>query len=100
MTLTSEIADFEPEHQKELDEFVICFDGPSKSVIRDDSKPLGMAVVAAASLGLETLVGVKRLSGAIVFFRDDGKPVHAYSFSAGTASVLVSRPVPTGSLEA
>jgi hypothetical protein len=92
ISVTGEVGDFEPSPQKELDEFVLGFDGPSTAAIRDASESLTTAVIAAMSLELESLAGIAKLSDTTVFFRNDGKPVYAYSASLGAASVLLSLP--------
>lgn len=99
VTLSGEVPDLIPTHQQETDDYVVCFDGPSRAEVRDAAEPLATAVIAAVKLAVEPLVGVKKLSDRVVFFRDDGKPIYAYSFS-GSASGLVSYPFPGDSIAA
>jgi hypothetical protein len=100
ISVTREVADFELSHQQELDEFVVGFGGPSKSAIREESVEVATSVLAATSLGSDNIVGIKKLGDSVVFFRSDGKPVHAYTFSGGTASAFVSRTASPETLQA
>src|SRR5271157_4814314 len=93
VTFTGEVEDFTPSQQRECENFIFTFDGPSTKPIREASEASIIAIIAAITLASESVIGVERVSDSVVFFRQDGKAIYAYAVSGGAASCYVSRPI-------
>ncbi len=86
-------ASFAPSHVRELEQFAVCFDAVPEDWKDGLSRGEVSALIAALGVTLPKLIGVEKVSEAIVFFRDDGKPVFTFRFIMGRARAYVSSPV-------
>jgi hypothetical protein len=90
---------FSPSHERELESFVVCFDGASKQEIQLDSEPKIQAALSALTLAIDNVLGITKVSDSVVFFREDGKPIYSYTGLAGSAKLFVSQPISISSVE-
>lgn len=79
---------FTPSNQGEKEEFVICFNGASKEPIRETSEPHIITALSALTLAASNIQGVQQVVNAVVFFRDDNKPVYSYTSSASATAYV------------
>jgi hypothetical protein len=93
VTGEGEVPSFNPTHQRDAEDFIVCFDGADKGTIRARFHDKLTALLNSIVSEAETVIGIKRVTDSVVFFREDGKPVYSYSFSAGAVGVSVSRPL-------
>jgi len=83
-----EVDDFTAPHQQEYDDFVTCLDGVAKGSIRSAVADQITAIITAIVISVDNVLGIKKVTDAVVFFRDDGKPVYSYTITAsGTGYV-------------
>jgi hypothetical protein len=87
-----EVSDFTAFSQQEYAEFVVYVDGVAKGPIRSATANQIMAIITAIAILVDNVLGVKKVTDAIVFFRDDGKPVYSYTFT-GSATGYISKPL-------
>lgn len=86
-----EVASFNPTHEKDADDFIVCFDGADKGEIRARFHAKLTALLNSMSSEAESVIGIRKVADPVVFFREDGKPVYSYTFSAGSVGAYVSR---------
>ena len=91
------VPSYSPSSERELDQFIVCFDGIDKSAIRAETEPLVPNVIASLLLATGQVIGADFVTSSIVSFRDDGKPIYSFTFSA-QASGFVASPLDAGSI--
>jgi hypothetical protein len=92
-----EVADFDPQPQRELTDYVIALDEAPKQEIRARYEAVIHALLAAFAIAAEHLCAVKKVADAITFIREDGKRLYCYKLG-GSASAYVSSPLRTDAL--
>ena len=90
---------FSPSHERELENFVVCFDGASRQEIQLNSELQIQAALSAFTLAIDNILGITKVSDSVVFFREDSKPVYSYTGLVGSAKLSVSKPVSVSSVE-
>ena len=88
-----EVPSFNPSHEKDAEDFIVCFDGADKDEIRARFHTRITALINSITSEVESVIGIRKVSDSVVFLRDDGKPVYSYTFSGGSARLYVSRPL-------
>ncbi len=88
-----EVASFNPSHERDAEDFMICFDGVDKSEIRARFRDKLNAVLLSVVSEAESVIGVRRLTEPVVFFQEDGKPVYSYTHSVRGVGAFVSGPL-------
>lgn len=87
-----EVADFDPQPQRELSGYVLAIDDAPKMEIRSKHESSVHGLLAAIAIASEHLCGVKKVADSVVFVREDGKPLFCYTLS-GSANAYVSSPL-------
>jgi hypothetical protein len=95
-----EVPSFNPTHQRDADDFIVCFDGADKGAIRAQFHDKLTALLNSIVSKVDTVIGIRKVADAVVFFREDGKPVYSYTFSGGPVRVYVSRPLADDQVQA
>ena len=85
-----EVTSFSPTHERDTEDFIVCFEGADKDEIRARFRDKLNALLISLISEADSVIGLKRLTDHIVFFQDDGKPVYSYTFSGGAVSAYVS----------
>jgi hypothetical protein len=88
-----EVPSFNPMHEKDAEDFIVCFDGADKGEIRARFHDKLTALLNSMISEAESVIGIRRVADPVVFFREDGRPVYSYTFSAGSVGAYVSRPL-------
>jgi hypothetical protein len=88
-----EVPSFDPTHERDADDFIVCFDGADKAAIRALFQDKVAALLNSVVSEAETVIGIRTLADPVVFFRQDGKPVYSYTLSGGRATAYISRPL-------
>jgi hypothetical protein len=92
VVVEGEVASFSPSHEKDAQDFVLCFDGADKEAIRQRLQPAIDAIIACSTSVLDDVIAIKKVADPVVFLRDDGKSVYSYTFS-GSANAYVSKQI-------
>lgn len=92
-----EVADFDPQPQRELPDYVIALDEAPKREIRARYEAAIHALLSVFAIAAEHLCGVKKVADGITFLREDGKALHCYKLD-GSGSAYVSSPLPHDAL--
>jgi len=92
------VEDFSPRHEKEMEDFVVCFEGTPKEPLRQASEPHVFASLTALAVSIDSVSGLHMVSDTVIFFRKDGKPIYSFTPSA-TANASVSRAISEEVLE-
>jgi hypothetical protein len=92
-----EVADFDPQPQRELSDYVIALDEAPKQEIRARYEGAIHALLSAFAIAAEHLCGVKKVVDWITYLRDDGKALYCYRLG-GSGSGYVSSPLPHDAL--
>lgn len=100
VTGEGEVQSFNPTHEKDAEDFIVCFDGADKDAIRARFHDKITALINSIVSVAETVIGIRKVADPIVFFREDGKPVYSYTFTAGAPGVYVSRSLPDDRVQA
>ncbi len=87
------VSSFEPQHEKDAEDFIVCFDGADKVKIRAEFEGRITALLNSIVAEVENVIGITKLADAVVLFQEDGKPVYSYTFSMGSARAYVSKPL-------
>jgi hypothetical protein len=95
-----EIPSFNPAHERDAEDFIVCFDGADKGAIRGRFHDKLTALLNAIVSEAETVIGIRKVADPVVFFREDGKPVYSYTFSAGPVRAYISRPLADNRMQA
>jgi hypothetical protein len=95
-----EAPSFNPTHERDAEDFIVCFDGADKDAIRARFHDKLTALLTSIVSEAKTVVGIKKVADPVVFFREDGKPVYSYTFSAGAVTAYVSRPLAEDQVQA
>jgi hypothetical protein len=88
-----EVSSFTPSHEKDAEDFIVCFDGADKDEIRARFQSTITALMISIISEMESLIGIKKVADAVVFLREDGKPVYSYTVSLGPATLHGSKPL-------
>ena len=94
IVVQGEVDDFTTAHQKEFDEFVVCMEAVTKEPIRRSVADHITAIITAIAISGENILGVKKVTDAVIFFRDDGKPVYSYTFTASGNAYVSKQMLP------
>lgn len=81
----------EPRHIREAEDFIVWFDGIDKEKIRTGFGLQINAVMTSIFSSVKNVVGIKKLGDAVVFFREDNKPVYSYTLTPGSVRAYISR---------
>lgn len=92
LRLEGEVPDWESRTEREVDDFVIRLNGAPKLGIRDRSQVELASIVVAISKRTGHPVQLTPPAEGLVFFRKDGKKIHAKELIAGSPNVFVSSP--------
>lgn len=84
-----EVADFNPQRQRELGSYVLAIDDAPKKEIRYKHESSVHGLLAAIAIASEHLCGVKKVADSVTFVQEDGKPFYCYALS-GSANAYVS----------
>lgn len=86
--VTGEVKDFELEHCREEEEFILCLGNSPAKDIQKFHKNYIQSFQAALHLAASNDISAKNLVDCVIFYRDDGKPIFCYEMEAyGTAYV-------------
>ncbi len=88
-----DVEDFSPRRKAETEDFVICWDGAPKDLLRQVSEPRILAALGALVIAAEDVSKINKVSDSLIFFRRDGKPIYSYT-SSFTARPSVLREIP------
>lgn len=88
-----EVATLQPEHEKDAEDFIVYLDGADTAKIRAEFEGRITALLNSIVSEAGNVIGIRKLSDAVIFFREDGKPVYSYTFSTGTLQSYVSTPL-------
>ncbi len=88
-----EVPSFNPTHERDAEDFIVCFDGADKRAIRGRFHDKLTALLNSIVSEAETVIGIRKVADPVVFFQEDGRPVYSYTFSVGPARAYVSRPL-------
>ena len=83
-------APFNVTQERDAEDFIVGWDGADKIAIRAGFHDNVTAVLSPPVLAAESVIGIKKVGYAVVFFREDGKPVYSYTFQGGRAKAYVS----------
>jgi hypothetical protein len=86
-----EVKEFTSQNIVETDDFIIHLDVPQNESIRVAVARQEAAVLLALALETGRVSCFDRVCHRIVYFRNDGRPVYAYSLSGSGAGLFVSR---------
>lgn len=95
-----EVPFFTPTHQRDAEDYIVCFDGADNGVIRARFQDKITALLISLISEADTIIGIRKVTDPLVFFREDGKPIYSYSFSAGSVTGYGSRQLADDRLEA
>jgi hypothetical protein len=95
-----EAASFTPSQQRDAEDFIVCFDAADKDEIRGRFHHNITAIMNAISFEAVSVIGISKVTDAVVFFQEDGKPIYSYTFSGGAAKMYISRPLADGQVDA
>ena len=70
-----------PDHERELDDFIVCFDGILKHAVYAATEAVLPACVASLALATGSLVGLDEVLNSVVTYRDDNKPIYSFMFT-------------------
>lgn len=90
LRLTGEVSDWDARTEREVDEFVIRLNGAPKFGIRERASVELASVVIAMSQCLGRPVQLVRHAEGLVFFRQDGKKVHAMEMTGFPPTLYLS----------
>lgn len=77
---------------QDFTDFFVCFDGVDKDEIRSSFQTKTTALLNSIAVIMGSVVGIKKITSAVIFLRDDDKPIYSYTVS-GSAQVYTSKPV-------
>ncbi len=86
-----EIPSFNSSHERDADDFIVCFDGADKDKIRAQFHDKLTALLNSIFSEVESVIGIQKVTDSVVFFQKNDKPIYSYTFSAGSAKAYVSR---------
>ena len=95
-----EVTLFNPSHEREAGDFIVCFDGINKDIIRDKYNKAIAAIITSLTSEADNIIGIKKAADSVVFFQEGGKPVYSYSASVGAAKAYVSTKLTMERMEA
>ncbi len=96
----SEVTLFNPSHEREAGDFIVCFDGINKDTIRDKYNKAITAIITSLTSEVDNVIGIKKVADSVVLFQEGGKPVYSYSPSVGAAKAYVSTKLTMERIEA
>ena len=74
-------------------DFQTCLDGADKDEIRSRFYTKTTALLNAITAITGSVVGIKKVTSSVIFFKEDGKPIYSYTFSFGSLKAYISKPV-------
>lgn len=89
-----EVPLFNPSHERDAEDFIVCFDGADKDEIRARFHAKITALINSITSEVESVIGIRKVADPVVFLREDGKPVYSYTPSVGSVIAYVSRLLP------
>lgn len=84
------IDSWNPKSERELDEFIIAFDGVQKKLIYEKYQALIWGVLSSFSLSSDKVYGFEKVSEGVYFIAENQKPIYSYTFKMGTPTLIVS----------
>lgn len=93
------VDEFTPSHEREVEDYVVCFDAPTdEKPILAVSKLQIRAALTALIIAADSVLGFKKISDSIIYFRENGKPVYSPCFSM-SSTIYTSHPITTEVVE-
>jgi hypothetical protein len=86
-----DVADQPQGTSRETDKFVVMIDGVDKEAVRETSAPHLARILSAMALASADVIGLDKVLDSVLLYRDDGKPVFAYSITGGNVTAYISR---------
>lgn len=85
---------FNPTHERDAEDFIVCFNGADKGEIRARFHIALTALLNSLVSAAENVIGIRTVADPVIFFREDGKPVYSYTLTGGSVDAYVSKPLP------
>jgi hypothetical protein len=91
ITVEGDVPSMEPAVAKETQDFVLWIDGPDKETFQGPIEHRVTALLNSLLSVSGSLSGISRVTDAVIYYRADGKPIYAYTFTSGRVRAYISR---------